>query len=85
MTCELDDFFAVESLPHSRIAVYLLTTQSPLDAQKSAPVKIKAADIGGVVSTGKGPEAGVWVIAETTELALLATSKRWSLTIADAS
>ena len=25
-------------------------------------------DIGGVVNSDKGPEAGVWVIAETTEL-----------------
>ena len=35
---------------------------------QSAPVKIKADDIGGVVSSSKGPEAGVWVIAETTDL-----------------
>ena len=25
-------------------------------------------DIGGVVTSAKGPEAGVWVIAETTDL-----------------
>jgi hypothetical protein len=31
-------------------------------------VRIDADDIGGVVSSAKGPEAGVWVIAETTEL-----------------
>ena len=31
-------------------------------------VAIDADDIGGVVSSTKGPEAGVWVIAETTEL-----------------
>ncbi len=37
-------------------------------AQQNAPVKIKAVDIGGVVSSSKGPEAGVWVIAETTDL-----------------
>src|SRR5579859_2338113 len=37
-------------------------------AQQNAPVKIKAVDIGGVVSSSKGPEAGVWVIAETTGL-----------------
>src|SRR5215210_7452407 len=30
--------------------------------------KITATDIGGVVSGPKGPEAGVWVIAETTDL-----------------
>lgn len=38
-------------------------------AQETAPgVKIKADDIGGIVSSSKGPEAGVWVIAETTSL-----------------
>jgi hypothetical protein len=33
-----------------------------------AAVAIDADDIGGVVTGPKGPEAGVWVIAETTEL-----------------
>ena len=31
-------------------------------------VRIDADDIGGVVSGAHGPEAGVWVIAETTDL-----------------
>jgi hypothetical protein len=31
-------------------------------------VAVDADDIGGVVTDSKGPEAGVWVIAETTEL-----------------
>src|SRR6059036_3872242 len=34
----------------------------------SAPVPIDPDDIGGVVTSVKGPEAGVWVIAETTDL-----------------
>lgn len=34
----------------------------------SAQVKISAADIGGTVSGANGPEAGVWVIAETNDL-----------------
>ena len=34
----------------------------------SQTVAIDADDIGGIVSGPKGPEAGVWVIAETTEL-----------------
>jgi len=34
----------------------------------SAPVRIDNDDIGGVVTSAKGPEAGVWVIAETTDL-----------------
>src|SRR6266436_6835953 len=39
-------------------------------AQPSAPgaVQIGAGDIGGVVTGKNGPEAGVWVIAETAEL-----------------
>ncbi|MSO30149.1 MAG: carboxypeptidase regulatory-like domain-containing protein [Acidobacteria bacterium] len=32
------------------------------------PVPIDADDIGGLVTSAKGPEAGVWVIAETTQL-----------------
>src|SRR5262245_13472836 len=34
----------------------------------AAPVAIDADDIGGVVTSSNGPEAGVWVIAETTDL-----------------
>lgn len=34
----------------------------------SGAVRIKNTDIGGVVASAAGPEAGVWVIAETTEL-----------------
>jgi hypothetical protein len=33
-----------------------------------AAVAIDNDDIGGVVASAKGPEAGVWVIAETTDL-----------------
>jgi len=36
--------------------------------QTGGAVRIDNDDIGGVVSSAKGPEAGVWVIAETTEL-----------------
>src|SRR6202140_2009551 len=39
----------------------------PARAQQAA-VAIDNDDIGGVVSGPNGPEAGVWVIAETTEL-----------------
>ena len=37
--------------------------QRALDA-----VSVNSDDIGGVVTSSKGPEAGVWVIAETTDL-----------------
>jgi hypothetical protein len=45
-------------------AAYLAIAPAPLSAQ----VAIDADDIGGVVSGPAGPEAGVWVIAETTDL-----------------
>src|SRR3979490_3336591 len=52
------------------IAVLLIAGQARLSAQQSAgpPVRIGAADLGGVVSSANGPEAGVWVIAETADL-----------------
>ena len=36
--------------------------------QPAGAPAIDADDIGGVVTGAQGPEAGVWVIAETTEL-----------------
>jgi hypothetical protein len=51
-------------------AVFLAASlPSPSAAQrKSGTVQIDDNDIGGVVTSAKGPEAGVWVIAETTDL-----------------
>jgi len=49
-------------------AGYMIITRADLSAQQAAPVRITPGDIGGVVTSGKGPEAGVWVIAETTDL-----------------
>src|SRR5262249_27691947 len=37
-------------------------------SQSDSAIAIDADDISGVVTSAKGPEAGVWVIAETTEL-----------------
>jgi len=37
-------------------------------ADAARPVAIDADDVGGIVTSTKGPEAGVWVIAETTDL-----------------
>jgi hypothetical protein len=48
------------------IAAFLAATPAPVSAQS---VPIKKSDIGGVVKGPKGPEAGVWVIAETHDLA----------------
>ncbi len=47
-----------------------ISSMSWLHAQQrpaGASVAIDPDDIGGVVTSAKGPEAGVWVIAETTE------------------
>ena len=48
----------------------LATALSCADMQQSteSAVAIDADDIGGVVTSATGPEAGVWVIAETTDL-----------------
>jgi hypothetical protein len=37
-------------------------------ASQAGAVSVDADDLGGVVTSSKGPEAGVWVIAETTDL-----------------
>src|ERR1700709_558862 len=49
-------------------AVSLLTPIMPPAKAQQATVSIDNDDIGGVVRGASGPEAGVWVIAETTEL-----------------
>ncbi len=46
-------------------ALFLFGLMSGLQA---AQVKVSSQDIGGTVTGVKGPEAGVWVIAETTDL-----------------
>jgi hypothetical protein len=50
------------------IAAFLAGAPARLDAQQGAPVSIGATDLGGIVSGPNGPEAGVWVIAETADL-----------------
>src|SRR6266566_7085237 len=59
-------------LSGAAIGAALLLTLSPaqLAAQQTAPagVTIGESDLGGTVSGPNGPEAGVWVIAETTDL-----------------
>jgi len=52
------------------LALFLSAAPVELSAQQSAPsgVSIGDADLGGVVTGPNGPEAGVWVIAETTDL-----------------
>jgi hypothetical protein len=52
------------------IAAALLAGTDRLSARQPAgsQVSIGDTDLGGVVSGPNGPEAGVWVIAETTDL-----------------
>jgi hypothetical protein len=46
----------------------ILVAANELSSQQGATVRIDSDDIGGVITSAKGPEAGVWVIAETTDL-----------------
>src|SRR4030095_1306424 len=59
-------YFAVAAIV---MAVLLIAAPAGMNArQATSDVKVDPDDIGGVVSSAKGPEAGVWVIAETTDL-----------------
>src|SRR5690242_21548493 len=52
------------------LGALLMSPSTHLSAQQSAPpgVTVGDGDLGGVVTSTNGPEAGVWVIAETTDL-----------------
>ena len=50
------------------LATAVLPVQLSGQQTKSAAVSIDNDDIGGVVTSANGPEAGVWVIAETNDL-----------------
>jgi hypothetical protein len=50
------------------VAFVAVALAAPVNAQQAAPVSIGNTDIGGVVTGPRGPEAGVWVIAETSNL-----------------
>ena len=56
------------SLAAIAVAVVSVAAPAPLSAQQRDAIRIGDADLGGVVSGAQGPEAGVWVIAETTDL-----------------
>ena len=60
-----------QSLYLSILAVIIAAVIAACAAQMSdeaSAVRIDNDDIGGVVTSAKGPEAGVWVIAETNDL-----------------
>jgi hypothetical protein len=52
------------------VAAFLNAPSAQLNAQQAAnpAIHVGASDLGGVVTGPTGPEAGVWVIAETTDL-----------------
>jgi len=59
-------------LAAAAMAVCSIVLLTPLEAQQTrsaiAAVAIDSDDIGGVVTSTKGPEGGVWVIAQTADL-----------------
>src|SRR5262244_3255762 len=56
------------SVVAAAIVAFLASWPSQLSSQQGTSVSIDNDDIGGVVTSMKGPEAGVWVIAETNDL-----------------
>src|SRR5678809_1312057 len=56
------------SLATLGLALLLVALQPGMKALQNTTVPIDNDDIGGVVTGANGPEAGVWVIAETTDL-----------------
>src|SRR5688500_12785763 len=46
----------------------LLVSRDPMGAQQAGAIPIDNDDLGGTVTGPKGPEAGVWVIGETSDL-----------------
>src|SRR5712671_3582032 len=71
-------FMARKSL-YASVAAIALTVglagmPAPVRAQQpNAAIQVGTADIGGTVTGPSGPEAGVWVIAETTDLPTIFT------------
>jgi len=50
------------------VAILSISAADRVSAQQRDAVRIGDTDLGGVVTGDHGPEAGVWVIAETTDL-----------------
>ena len=61
-------FFTVAAFGIAALASSAPAVAQPKPTAPAASVAIDADDVGGIVSGAKGPEAGVWVIAETTDL-----------------
>jgi hypothetical protein len=56
------------ALPFALVALLLAACEQQSPAPKATNIPIDTDDIAGVVASAAGPEAGVWVIAETEEL-----------------
>ena len=57
------------SLAAAAVAAFLAACAAQMESPAGGPgVNVGASDLGGVVTGPKGPEAGVWVIAETSDL-----------------
>src|ERR1700733_14230508 len=67
-TQEFLSIFGMAAIGSAGCLMITLTMAQSQSAQQGAEVKISAREIGGLVSSSNGPEAGVWVIAETTDL-----------------
>src|SRR5713226_4357096 len=52
----------------SLLAGWMARVEARQERQSGDTVQVNSNDIGGMVTSSKGPEAGVWVIAETTDL-----------------
>ena len=60
---------SLASLAAFAVGVLFIGAPGQLSAEQlHDAIRINYADMGGVVTGAHGPEAGVWVIAETTEL-----------------
>jgi hypothetical protein len=64
----MNRFFTFGWLMIVVIGLTFLIRVSASTGQPTPAVAVDADDLGGVVSSSKGPEAGVWVIAETNDL-----------------
>jgi len=60
--------WAIRVIALTAVALWACGDGLAMAQQADAALPIGASDLGGVVSGPNGPEAGVWVIAETTEL-----------------
>src|SRR6187402_1581524 len=56
------------SLVAASAATFVALSFASTSARQPSAIAVDADDLSGIVRSTKGPEAGVWVIAETTDL-----------------